>query len=69
MQRTYEVIVVGCGGIGSAAAYWLARRAGSDVLAIEQLALGHERGRPPGHSRLIRASSPAPAPAALAEPP
>ena len=27
-ERTYEVIVVGCGGIGSAAAYWLARRAG-----------------------------------------
>ena len=42
MRRTYEVIVVGCGGIGSAAAYWLARRAGRDVLAIEQFALGHD---------------------------
>ncbi|MDP9365877.1 MAG: N-methyl-L-tryptophan oxidase, partial [Chloroflexota bacterium] len=41
MQRTYDVVVVGCGGIGSAAAYHLARRAGAGVLAIEQFGLGH----------------------------
>jgi sarcosine oxidase len=56
MRRTYEVIVVGCGGIGSAATYWLARRAGRDVLAIEQFALGHERGSSQDHSRIIRRS-------------
>lgn len=27
-RRTYAYIVVGCGGVGSAALYWLAKRAG-----------------------------------------
>jgi len=56
MRRRYEVIVVGCGGIGSAAAYWLGQRAGSDVLALEQFSLGHERGSSQDHSRIIRLS-------------
>ncbi len=56
MKRTWEVIVIGCGGIGSAAAYWLARRVGADVLAIEQFALGHDRGSSQDHSRIIRRS-------------
>lgn len=56
MRRTWEVIVIGCGGIGSAAAYWLARRAGAGVLAIEQFHLGHDRGSSQDHSRIIRRS-------------
>ena len=56
MRRNYEVIVVGCGGLGSAAAYWLARRAGADVLALEQFTLGHDRGSSQDHSRIIRLS-------------
>ena len=44
MRHTFDVIVIGCGGIGSAAAYWLARRIGTDVLAIEQFPLVHDRG-------------------------
>jgi sarcosine oxidase len=68
MRRTYEVIVVGCGGIGSAAAYWLARRAGRDVLAIEQFALDHERGSSQDHSRIIRRSYHDPNYTALAGP-
>lgn len=56
MRRTYEVIVIGCGGIGSAAAYWLAQRAGANVLAIEQFQLGHDRGSSQDHSRIIRLS-------------
>jgi sarcosine oxidase len=56
MRRAYEVVVIGCGGIGSAAAYWLARRAGADVLAVEQFALGHDRGSSQDHSRIIRRS-------------
>ena len=56
MRRTYEVIVIGCGGIGSAATYWLAQRAGADVLAIEQFHLGHARGSSEDHSRIIRLS-------------
>ncbi len=33
-MHTYEVIVVGCGGLGSAALYWLSREIGSFVLGI-----------------------------------
>jgi sarcosine oxidase len=68
MRTTYEVIVIGCGGLGSAAAYWLARRAGSDVLAIEQFALGHDRGSSQDHSRIIRLSYHNPDYIALARP-
>ncbi|MGI8975634.1 MAG: N-methyl-L-tryptophan oxidase [Thermomicrobiales bacterium] len=56
MRQSYDVIVIGCGGIGSAAAYWLARRSGTDVLAIEQFQLGHHRGSSQDHSRIIRRS-------------
>ena len=67
-QRNYEAIVVGCGGIGSAAAYHLAKRAGRNVLAIEQFALGHERGSSQDHSRIIRRSYHDPIYTALAGP-
>jgi sarcosine oxidase len=60
MRKTYEYIVVGCGGIGSAAAYWLSRRAADDVLALEQFHLGHDRGGSEDHSRIIRLSYHAP---------
>jgi monomeric sarcosine oxidase len=46
--------VVGGGGIGSGAAYWLSRRAGSDVMCLEQFELGHELGASEDHSRIIR---------------
>jgi monomeric sarcosine oxidase len=52
---TYDAIVLGLGGIGSAATYWLAR-SGATVLGIEQFALGHERGESHDHSRIIRLS-------------
>ncbi|MDP9362991.1 MAG: N-methyl-L-tryptophan oxidase [Chloroflexota bacterium] len=68
MQRTYDVVVVGCGGIGSAAAYHLARRAGAGVLAIEQFGLGHDRGSSQDHSRIIRRSYHDPHAMALAAP-
>ena len=60
MKRNYEYIVVGCGGIGSAVAYWLSRQAGKDVLALEQFHLGHDRGSSEDHSRIIRLSYHAP---------
>ncbi|MFL5401636.1 MAG: N-methyl-L-tryptophan oxidase [Gemmatimonadales bacterium] len=56
MKRDYEYIVLGLGGFGSAAAYWLARRAGSEVLGLEQFELGHVRGESQDHSRIIRLS-------------
>ena len=54
MPRQVRFVVVGCGGIGSAAAYWLARGGGGDVLALERFRLGHDRGASEDHSRIIR---------------
>lgn len=56
MKLDYEYIVLGLGGFGSAAAYWLARRAGAEVLGLEQFELGHVRGESQDHSRIIRLS-------------
>ncbi|CAN5542443.1 N-methyl-L-tryptophan oxidase [soil metagenome] len=56
MRSDYDCIVVGLGGIGSAAAYWLARRAGGDVLGLERFEIGHARGASHDHSRIIRHS-------------
>src|SRR6188472_2707997 len=52
-QTTFDVIVVGAGGMGSAAAFELARR-GRSVLALEQFPLVHDRGSSHGHTRIIR---------------
>ncbi|HZI45394.1 MAG TPA: FAD-dependent oxidoreductase, partial [Ilumatobacter sp.] len=54
-RREFDVAVVGLGGLGSAAAYWLAR-SGSTVVALEQFELGHVRGASHDHSRIIRRS-------------
>ncbi len=52
----YQVIVLGLGGIGSAATYWASRRLGEEVLGIEQFSLGHPNGGSEDHSRIIRLS-------------
>ncbi len=59
MTRDFDVIVLGLGGIGSGAAYWLAR-SGLRVLGIERFELGHARGESHDHSRIIRLSYHAP---------
>jgi sarcosine oxidase len=51
----YDVIVVGLGGMGSAAAYHLARR-GIRVLGLEKFTPAHDRGSSHGGSRIIRQS-------------
>ncbi len=56
MRTDFEYITLGLGGLGSAAAYWLARVAGRDVLGLEQFELGHVRGESQDHSRIIRLS-------------
>jgi len=53
VSETFDVIVVGLGGIGSAAAYHLARR-GLRVLGLERFTAAHDRGSSHGNSRLIR---------------
>jgi sarcosine oxidase len=50
-----DVVVVGLGGIGSAAAWQLARR-GAEVVALEQFELGHSRGASHDTSRILRRS-------------
>jgi len=56
----YDAVVLGLGGIGSGAAYWLAK-SGARVLGIEQFELGHARGESHDHSRIIRLSYVTPA--------
>jgi sarcosine oxidase len=51
-----DVAVVGLGGIGSAATYWLARRPGVRVAGFEQFELGHPYGASEDVSRIIRRS-------------
>ena len=53
MSVNVDAIVVGAGGVGSAAAFHLARR-GAKVLALDRFAPPHDRGSSHGHSRIIR---------------
>jgi sarcosine oxidase len=57
----YDCIVIGLGGLGSAAAYWFTREGGGRVLGLEQFELGHARGSSEDHSRIIRHSYHTPA--------
>ncbi len=49
----YDVIVIGVGGMGSAAVYHLARR-GAKVLGLEQFDIPHSLGSSHGVNRIIR---------------
>jgi sarcosine oxidase len=53
--RTHDAIVVGLGGMGSAAARHLAAR-GQRVLGLERFTPAHDRGSSHGRSRIIRQS-------------
>jgi sarcosine oxidase len=66
-RSEFNTIVLGLGGIGSGAAYWLSRRLGGDVLGIDQFELGHDRGASEDHSRIIRLSYHTPAYVELAK--
>ena len=54
MKTHYDTIVLGCGGIGGAALYWISRRMGTEVLGIEQFKLFHGNGASQDYSRIIR---------------
>lgn len=54
-SRTYDVIVLGLGGMGSAAADHLASR-GARVLGLERFGPAHDQGSSHGGSRIIRQS-------------
>jgi sarcosine oxidase len=52
-EGVYDVVIAGLGGMGSAAAYHLARR-GKRVLGLERHAPAHDKGSSHGESRIIR---------------
>jgi sarcosine oxidase len=52
-MKRYDAIVLGVGGVGSAALYHLAHR-GKRVLGIDRFPPGHDRGSSHGQSRIIR---------------
>lgn len=53
MPSSFDVIVLGVGGMGSAACFELARR-GRRVLGLEQFPLVHDHGSSHGQTRIIR---------------
>ncbi|WP_036481122.1 N-methyl-L-tryptophan oxidase [Myxosarcina sp. GI1] len=55
MSENFDVIVLGAGGMGSAAAYYLSK-ANQKVLLLEQFELNHQQGSSYGYSRVIRYS-------------
>lgn len=62
----YDVAVVGLGALGSAAAYYAAKK-GAKVIAFEQFELGHVRGSSHDTSRIVRTSYDQPQYVALAK--
>lgn len=52
-MHSCDVIVVGTGGMGAAAAWHLARR-GARVLGLDRFPIAHDRGSSHGQTRLIR---------------
>ena len=55
MAEQFDLVVVGAGAVGSAAAYHAAK-SGRRTLLLEQFELGHTRGSSHGESRIIRHS-------------
>jgi sarcosine oxidase len=55
-RQEWDLIVVGLGAFGSAAAYWASTRPGLRVLGLERFELGHANGASADHSRIIRLS-------------
>src|SRR5213083_3799545 len=53
MPSSYDVILVGLGAMGSAAAFHLARR-GARVLGLDRFTPPHDRGSSHGQTRIIR---------------
>ncbi len=53
VSRHADVVVIGAGAMGSATAWWLARR-GVGVVLLEQFEQGHTRGSSHGRSRIFR---------------
>lgn len=57
MVKSYDTVVVGVGGMGSAAVYHLAKR-GVDVLGLERYDIPHMHGSSHGDTRIFRLTQP-----------
>jgi sarcosine oxidase len=55
-RRDWDLVVVGLGAIGSAAAYWASTRPGTRVMGLDRFEFGHANGASADHSRIIRVS-------------
>ena len=53
MTNNFDIIILGAGGVGSAAAYYLAKTK-QRVLLLEQFEVNHKQGSSYGYSRVIR---------------
>ena len=53
---SYDVVVIGLGALGSAAAVYHAAKRGTKVIAFEQFELGHVKGASHDTSRIVRTS-------------
>ncbi|MDJ0511415.1 MAG: N-methyl-L-tryptophan oxidase [Crocosphaera sp.] len=53
MTQNFDIIIIGAGGVGSAAAYHLAKEK-QKVLLLEQFHINHQKGSSYGYSRVIR---------------
>jgi monomeric sarcosine oxidase len=53
MSKVYDCLVLGIGGVGSAALYYAARR-GWRTLGVDRFSPGHARGSSHGRTRIIR---------------
>lgn len=52
-SNQYDLVVVGCGGVGSSVLFHAAQR-GIRTLGIEQFSIAHDRGSSHGQTRIIR---------------
>ncbi|RKU27060.1 N-methyl-L-tryptophan oxidase [Candidatus Poribacteria bacterium] len=52
-SHIYDTIIIGAGGMGSAATYHLAK-SGADILTLDQFQRGHTHGSSHGDNRIIR---------------
>jgi sarcosine oxidase len=53
VAKRFDAVIIGAGAMGSATAWWLARR-GRSVALVEQFERGHTRGSSHGASRIFR---------------
>jgi sarcosine oxidase len=52
--KRFDVIIIGCGGMGSSISYHLSKKRGVKTLVLERFKLNHENGSSHGRTKIIR---------------